>query len=250
MKYILFLIIALLCLYAANGQGGQTIKIGTMYLATDSMGKQSFYEVWNNDCPPNVYIHDTVNHYYYIHDTLRIHDTVIQAPPVAYTSAITTQTLPTTLGNDFNSGLTTLQGIEFGTKFRSSTPGLIRGVKYYKVSGVLGPHTGELYSSTGTRLASIAFTNETASGWQTAFFATPITINAATTYVACVYSANGYYTGTTSMLTTAITNAPLTLLADGTDGVNGKYSYANVPIYPASNFKSTFYWVDVVYSTK
>ncbi len=55
-----------------------------------------------------------------------------------------------------------------------------------------GPHTGSLWSSTGTLLATVTFTNESISGWQTATFSNPVQITKGTTYVAS-YHTNGIY---------------------------------------------------------
>ena len=45
----------------------------------------------------------------------------------------------------------------------------------------------DLWSATGTLLATATFTNETASGWQQANFSNPVPITAGTTYD-CVLS--------------------------------------------------------------
>jgi hypothetical protein len=71
--------------------------------------------------------------------------------------------------------------VEVGVKFRSDLPGQITAVRFYKGSGNSGTHVGNLWSANGTNLGSVTFTGETATGWQTATFATPITISADTT---------------------------------------------------------------------
>src|SRR5262249_54491059 len=134
----------------------------------------------------------------------------------------TTQVPTETTGNDG-------QALELGVKFRSVVPGLIKGIRFYKTTGNSGTHTGELYSSTGTRLAQATFTGETATGWQTVTFNTPVAINANTTYVAAYFSSAGNYVGTSNYFTTAVLNSPLTALADGTDGSNGLYLYTGSP---------------------
>src|SRR6476659_3474251 len=59
----------------------------------------------------------------------------------------------------------------------------VTGVRFYKGSRNTGTHTGALWTSTGTKLASVNFSGETASGWQQANFSSPINIAANTTYV-------------------------------------------------------------------
>ncbi len=139
--------------------------------------------------------------------------------------------------------------LELGVKFRTNTAGTITGIRFYKTSGNTGTHTGELYSSTGTRLAQAVFTGETATGWQQVLFSTPVAITAGTTYVAAYFSSGGKYTSTTNYFTTAVTNGPISALADGTDGANGVYKYSTTPAFPSSTYQKSNYWVDALFSS-
>src|SRR5437868_11284332 len=139
--------------------------------------------------------------------------------------------------------------IETGVKFRSSQAGYITGVRFYKGAANVGTHIGHLWSSTGTKLAEITFTGETASGWQQMLFTTPVAIVANTTYVASYFSSTGYYAYTNPFFTAATVNSPLTALANGTDGGNGVYIYAAASAFPNNTYQTTNYWVDVVYVT-
>src|SRR5439155_13584619 len=56
--------------------------------------------------------------------------------------------------------------VELGVKFSAATSGTVTGVRFWKDSINIGPHTAHLWSSTGQLLASATFANETASGWQ------------------------------------------------------------------------------------
>ena len=160
---------------------------------------------------------------------------------IAVTDSIFTNQIPAgKTGND------SMGGIELGLKFRSTAAGNIVGVKFYKTPGNIGRHTGELYSSDKTLLASQVFTNETDSGWQTVIFATPVPIVANTTYIAAYHSSLGNYVATALGLKTEISNAPLTALADSTDGINGLYKYTTIPALPDSGYMSSNYWVDVL----
>ncbi|MDP9041799.1 MAG: DUF4082 domain-containing protein, partial [Bacteroidota bacterium] len=141
------------------------------------------------------------------------------------------------------------QGIEVGVKFKTSLPGYITGIRFYKTSGNTGTHTGELYSSSGTRLAQAVFTNETVTGWQTVVFGSPVAILANTTYVAAYFSPAGTFTSTSNFFANNIVNNPLTALRDGDDGPNGVFNNSTVPVFPAGVHPNTNnYWVDVVYS--
>jgi len=138
--------------------------------------------------------------------------------------------------------------VEVGVKFRSSTAGVITGIRFYKGSQNTGTHVGTLWSRTGTNLASVTFTGETASGWQQALFSAPVSITANTTYVASYHTNTGFYSANNTGLASAVTNGPLTALANGTDGGNGVYLYGGGG-FPVNTFQSSNYWVDVVFDT-
>ena len=93
-------------------------------------------------------------------------------------------------------------------KFVASSPGIITGMRYYKSAQDIGTHTGSLWTSTGTLLATATFTNESASGWQTVTFTQPIAVSAGTTYVAS-YHSNGNYGVTPNFFASNHTNGPL-----------------------------------------
>ncbi|NDK55401.1 DUF4082 domain-containing protein [Pontibacter fetidus] len=139
-------------------------------------------------------------------------------------------------------------GIQLGMRFRASANGFVTGVRFYKQTGNTGTHTGQLYNNSGTVLASVAFTNETASGWQQALFSEPVSIVAGTTYVISYHSSAGYYSATVPYFTTSKDSAPLQALASGVDGPNGVYRYTGSPAFPTENFNGGNYWVDVIYN--
>ncbi|HEY8333371.1 MAG TPA: DUF4082 domain-containing protein [Tardiphaga sp.] len=133
--------------------------------------------------------------------------------------------------------------VNLGMKFVTSQSGTITGIRYYKGAGDAGEHTGSLWTSTGTLLATATFSNETASGWQTVTFSSPVTVTAGTTYLAS-YHSNGHYVSTSGYFTTSHTAGPLTAPASG----NGLYAYGNGNLFPTSTYGATNYWVDVVFS--
>jgi hypothetical protein len=139
--------------------------------------------------------------------------------------------------------------IETGVKFRVTQAGFITGVRFYKGALNTGTHIGHLWSSTGTKLAEITFTGESASGWQQMSFTTPVAVAINTTYVASYFSSSGYYAYTNPFFTTATVNGPLTALANGTDGGNGVYIYSAASAFPNNTYQTSNYWVDVVYTT-
>lgn len=137
--------------------------------------------------------------------------------------------------------------LEVGVKFRSDVAGTITGIRFYKGSQNTGTHVGHLWSTSGTLLATVTFSNETASGWQQANFSTPVAIQANTTYVASYYAPRGYYSVNTYGLNSAVNNAPLHALQSGADGPNGVYLYGQSG-FPNQSWNASNYWVDVLFT--
>jgi hypothetical protein len=99
---------------------------------------------------------------------------------------------------------------ELGFKFRADTNGYITGLRFYKHATNTGVHVGSLWTSTGTKLASGTFTNETTSGWQQVSLASPVAITANTTYVASYHTNVGRYAVNSNYFAAAgVTNGPL-----------------------------------------
>ena len=129
------------------------------------------------------------------------------------------------------------RAIELGLKFSADTDGYVTGVRFYKGPQNTGTHTGSLWSTDGTRLATATFSSESSQGWQTVSFAQPVAVTAGTTYVVS-YLSSGYYSATTGGLA-ARDVPPL-------------HSGANAAVYTyGGGFPATAstanYWVDLVY---
>src|SRR5262249_24785262 len=82
---------------------------------------------------------------------------------------------------------------EVGVKFRSDVAGTITGIRFYNGPTNTGTPVGSLWSGAGTLLATVTFSNESASGSQQATFSSPVAISANTTYVASYHAPNGHY---------------------------------------------------------
>ena len=136
--------------------------------------------------------------------------------------------------------------VEVGTKFTSLQNGTITGIRFYKAATNTGTHIGSLWSSTGTLLASGTFTNETASGWQTLTFSSPVAITPGTTYVAGYLAPNGHYSHTSNGFASGVDNGPLQADANATSA-NGVYAYSATSTFPTSSYNATNYWVDVLF---
>ena len=141
--------------------------------------------------------------------------------------------------------------VELGVKFTVDQPGYISGIRFYKGSSSnAGTHVGNLWSATGTQLARATFTGESASGWQQVNFPTPVAISANTVYVASYFAPKGNYAGDDYYFASSgVDRSPVHLPKDGASGGNGVYAYAASSTFPASSYRSTNYWVDVVFST-
>jgi len=106
-----------------------------------------------------------------------------------------------------------------------------------------GAHSGSLWQSNGQRLAVKASTGETASGWQTITFDTPVPIVPGTTYVASYHSAIGRYAVTSGQFGAKYDHAPLHVPAGG-----GAWHYGpDGGVYPANTSNSN-YWVDISFT--
>jgi hypothetical protein len=138
---------------------------------------------------------------------------------------------------------------ELGVKFTSSQNGFITGIRFYKSAANTGTHLGNLWTSSGTRLASAVFTGESASGWQQVNFSSPVAITANTIYVASYYAPAGHYSVDAGFFGTAgVTNPPLTFVANRVSP-NGVYTYSSTSTFPTSSFHANNYWVDVAFVT-
>lgn len=131
--------------------------------------------------------------------------------------------------------------VTLGLRFASSVNGVVTGLRYYRAAANTGVHKGALWSSTGTKLAELTFTDG-AAGWTTATFSTPVSITADSTYVASYYAPNGHYSADLDFYTNVYTNTPLRSVGSG-----GVYTYADG--FPSSNFRQANYYVDVLFDT-
>lgn len=149
--------------------------------------------------------------------------------------------------------------VELGVKFSASVSGTVDGIRFYKGATNTGTHIGHLWTTGGTKLGEVTFSGESASGWQSATFATPIQVTPGTTYVASYLAPVGQYSVDSTAhtpadpgnLSSAVTNAAgdLTAPASGTAGGNGVFTYTSSAngAFPRSTFQNSNYWVDVLF---
>ena len=170
---------------------------------------------------------------------------------IAVTTAPTTVSLFSASNTPAQTNLNDGSQLEVGVKFTSSVAGQITALKFYRSASDTGSDILDLWTSTGTKLASATFTNTAASGWQTVSLATPVAIAANTTYVAS-YHTTGAYVATDNFFTTAVTSGALTAPSTATAGGNGVYAYGGTDtagIFPTNTFSAANYWADVVFAS-
>lgn len=137
--------------------------------------------------------------------------------------------------------------VELGVKFTVERDGVISGIRFYKGAANTGTHTANLWSSTGTLLASALYVNETATGWQQVNFSSPVPVTANTLYVASYHTTSGNYAADNGYFASAgVDNAPLHAPSASAPGGNGVYAYG-ASAFPSQTYQATNYWVDAVF---
>jgi PKD repeat protein len=135
--------------------------------------------------------------------------------------------------------------VEVGVRFKSDVGGTINGMRFYKGADNTGTHVGHLWSAQGDLLATVTFTNESASGWQEAFFSNPVLFLPNTIYVVSYNVKGGHYAADHNYFdTTGVDNGPLHAPA----GANGVYALGEGAVFPNQVWMSSNYWVDVLFS--
>jgi type II secretory pathway pseudopilin PulG len=131
---------------------------------------------------------------------------------------------------------------ELGMKFQSTVNGTITHIRYYRAAQETGSHTGRLWTTGGSQLASVTFTGETSSGWQSAALATPIAVTADTTYIVSVNN-NTAYSATNTPGNYNFANGQLRSVQNAPIGV-----YHNTRgSFPDSIYQNEHYFLDVIF---
>ena len=141
--------------------------------------------------------------------------------------------------------------VELGVRFRSSVNGFVTGVRFYKGAANTGTHVGNLWTSAGALLATATFTNESATGWQTVTFSSPVAVTANTVYVASYFAPNGGYAVDPELLRglgrderAAVPAARRRVGRQRPVSLRREQRLPGFDTFQASN-----YWVDVVFTT-
>jgi hypothetical protein len=165
-------------------------------------------------------------------------------PPAVTTSSLfnASDTPATVTASDPNA-------LELGVKFQSSVAGQITAIRFYKGPQNTGSHVGNLWSASGTLLASATFSGETTSGWQQVNLSSPVSITANTIYVVSYHTNQGFYSVNDNYFTSAHSNEPLTAPDTGSSGGNGVYAYGSTSSFPTNTYLGRNYWVDAVFTS-
>lgn len=160
-----------------------------------------------------------------------------QSQAVSQTSFWANSSVPGTIEETDTSSVT------LGLQFYSGVPGSVTGVRFYKGPNNTGTHIGNLWSNTGTKLAQVVFSLETASGWQQANFSSPVNIAANTQYVISYLAPKGHYAIDQYYSWPTVSAVPLHV-SNLTPGV---YAYASKTSFPRSVWNASNYGVDLVF---
>ena len=179
-------------------------------------------------------------------------DSANVSTPVSIPLTVTAQNCPCSVFPQADTPGTVDSGdgssVNVGMNFSTTVAGEITGVEFYKSAANVGTHVGSLWSSTGTLMGSVTFSNETASGWQTANFASPIPVKANTDYVISYLAPSGHYSVDDDYFSTAGAGiAPITAPESTTAAPNGVYVYGSGTAFPTQSGSAANYWVDPVF---
>lgn len=130
--------------------------------------------------------------------------------------------------------------VQLGMAFSSDTDGTVTGIKFFKdPTDTATTHSVTLWSPSGSALGTANTSTESTAGWQTATFATPISVSKGQSYIASYLNTTGRYSFTAGGLSNAIDRSPL-----HTPVGAGRYNYGTTALTSTS---ATNYFVDAVF---
>jgi len=141
--------------------------------------------------------------------------------------------------------------VTLGIKFYSTQAGTVSACRIYRAHKDSNGYTCRLYTAGGTLLGQVKFPSDSTNfhaGWETAAFASPISIPVNTTLIVAYYTSNGDYGATEFGLTNGVTSGPLVAPASGVSGGNGIYTYGGGFQFPTSTYEDSNYFVDVIFT--
>lgn len=143
--------------------------------------------------------------------------------------------------------------VELGVKWCASTPGVLRGIRFYRSTANTGPHTVRVWFPGITLgqfvLAGSQLAGALATGWVQVNFATPINIAEGRTYLASYHTASGRYSMDANYFNAGGYPASTWLRSYADGGVEGPASVLRTGALsstaPATSGNGSNFWVDV-----
>jgi hypothetical protein len=147
--------------------------------------------------------------------------------------------------------------VELGIKLTPLTNGYLTAVRFYKpIVSTVSTHTVNIWSSTGSNLATATSSDESDYGWQEVKLSTPLKVSKGTLYVVSFTTSDGIYMAKQNAVSSDISNGYLIAYANGdsrnaaTGSGNGNGVFnSSGGNYPGSAFNASYYWVDAVFAT-
>lgn len=138
--------------------------------------------------------------------------------------------------------------VTLGVKFRSTQPGKVSGIRFYRGATSRDGYVVKLFAANGSLLAAAKAWKDTCviPCWEQVSFASPVTIAANTTYIAAYYTSHGRYAVEKYGLKNGHSGGPLSAPASDTVGGNGVYTYSTG--FPNETWYNSNYYVDVAFT--
>ena len=217
---------------------------GNYTFTSTNAGQKAFSVTFGSTGTQNLTVTDTTN------SSLTTTQSVnVSSPPPPGPQSIWGTSYPATVNAKYQGQRG--QTFDLGVQFEASVAGNVTGVLFYKQPKTRGTNVGHLWSSSGTLLASVTFSNETGSGWQEANFASPVSISANTFYTISydtgspIFSYDsGYFAS--GGVTNGNLSAPQSTTINGVTLDNGVYNYGG--LFPNTSQYAANFWVDLVFT--
>lgn len=142
--------------------------------------------------------------------------------------------------------------VELGLRFSARSDGVVLGLRIYRPAGLTGAQTATLWTDSGTRLATVVTRPTYRAGWLYVALRTPVAVMGNSVYVASYHTADGYVSDRDYFDTSAAPRGLVrpALIGDEVDPRNGVFRYGRDSTFPDRSYRSTNYWIDVVFSPR
>lgn len=149
-------------------------------------------------------------------------------------------------GNGSPAGVRTADdssSVELGTAFTANDAGSISGVRFWRSSAQDDAQPTALWTSGGRLLAASNASSSDDAGWQTAWFASPVSVDAGDSFVVSYHTADGDYPYTADYHGASVSSG-LSIPSSNA----GRYTYSSSRAFPTRSYRSTNYWATPVFT--